>query len=105
MKQVLVKDGGVLVQEVPSPCVSPRNVLVRVEYSCISVGTEMTGVQNSGLPLYRRALKQPEHVKKVLGLMRDQGIRRTLNRVLGTLTAGLPTGYSAAGTILAIGSE
>jgi len=65
----------------------------------------MAGVQNSGLPLYRRALKQPEHVKKVIELMRDQGIKRTWDRVMGKLAAGVPTGYSAAGEVVEIGSE
>ncbi|MGA3024382.1 MAG: bi-domain-containing oxidoreductase [Bryobacteraceae bacterium] len=59
----------------------------------------------SGLPLYRRALKQPEHVRHALEMMRDQGVKRTLDRVLGKLAAGSPTGYSAAGTVIATGEE
>jgi predicted dehydrogenase/threonine dehydrogenase-like Zn-dependent dehydrogenase len=105
MKQVVIQGGGVLVQDVPAPCVSPKNILVRVKHSCISVGTEMAGVANSGLPIYRRALKQPEHAKKVLDMMRDQGVKRTLDRVLGKLAAGLPTGYSAAGEVVEVGCE
>lgn len=105
MKQVLVQGGSVVVQQVPAPGVSPKNILVRVHHSCISVGTEMAGVQNSGLPLYRRALKQPEHVKKVIDVMRDQGVKRTWDRVMGKLAAGLPTGYSAAGEVIEVGSE
>src|SRR6185503_20514268 len=105
MKQVLVRGGSVLVQEVPAPLVSPRNVLVRVRHSCVSAGTEMAGVRMSGLPLYRRALKQPEHVKRVLEMMRDQGIKQTLNRVMGILDAGMPTGYSAAGRVIEVGGD
>lgn len=104
MKQVLIQDGAVVVQDVPAPQVGPKNVLVKIEHSCISAGTEMASVHLSGLPLYRRALKQPEHVKRVLELMRDQGVKHTLNRVLGKLQAGAPTGYSAAGKILEVGS-
>lgn len=105
MKQVLVRGGSVMVQEVPAPSVSPRNILVRVHHSCISAGTEMAGVKMSGLPLYRRALKQPHHVKRVLQMMRDQGIKRVYDRVTGQLDAGLPTGYSAAGEVIAIGEQ
>jgi len=82
MKQALVKAGAVMVQEVPAPQVSPKNVLVRVRHSCVSVGTELAGLNNSGLPLYRRALKQREHAKRIFGMMRDQGVKRTLDRVL-----------------------
>lgn len=105
MKQVLIKGGGVEVREVPSPRVGPRNVLVRVAHSCISAGTEMAGVQMSGLPLYRRALKQPENVKRVFEMMRDQGVKRTLDRVRGKLAAGSATGYSAAGIVIDAGCE
>jgi predicted dehydrogenase/threonine dehydrogenase-like Zn-dependent dehydrogenase len=105
VKQLLVRSGNVFLQEVPAPVVGPKNVLVRVERSCISVGTEMAGIKMSGLPLYRRALKQPHHVKRVVQLMRDQGIGRIYKQVTGKLNAGLPTGYSAAGTVVAVGSE
>jgi predicted dehydrogenase/threonine dehydrogenase-like Zn-dependent dehydrogenase len=105
VKQLLVKGGKVLLKEVPAPMAGPKNVLVRVERSCISVGTEMAGIKMSGLPLYRRALKQPHHVKRVFELMRDQGVARVYKQVMGKLDAGLPTGYSAAGTVVAVGSE
>ncbi len=105
MKQVLAKGGSVVVEQVPAPHAGPKNVLVRVAWSCVSVGTEMAGVRLSGMPLYRRALKQPEHVRRVLELMRDQGIKRTWDRVTGKLAAGTPLGYSAAGIVIAVGSE
>jgi len=105
VKQLLVRSGNVFLQEVPAPVAGPKNVLVRVERSCVSVGTEIAGVKMSGLPLYRRALKQPHHVKRVIQLMRDQGVARVYKQVKGKLDAGLPTGYSAAGTVVAVGSE
>ena len=49
--------------------------------------------------------KQPEHVGKVMEMMRTQGVGRTLDRVMGKLAAGSPTGYSAAGQIIATGEE
>ena len=104
MKQVLVKSGGVVVEEVAAPFVSPKRILVSVKYSCISAGTELASVQMSGLPLYRRALKQPEHARRVLGMMKDQGIKRTFDRIAGKLSAGIPTGYSAAGQVISVGS-
>jgi predicted dehydrogenase/threonine dehydrogenase-like Zn-dependent dehydrogenase len=101
----LVRSGKVFLQNVPAPVVDPKNVLVRVERSCVSVGTEMAGIKMSALPLYRRALKQPHHVKKALQMMKDQGFSRVYKTIRGKLDAGLPTGYSAAGTVVAIGSE
>ncbi len=105
MKQVLVKDGSVVVQEVPMPTVGRRNILVRVAHSCVSVGTELAGVRMSGLPLYRRALRQPENVRKVLDMVKDQGLSRTIDRVRGKLSSGVPTGYSASGVVIAVGED
>jgi predicted dehydrogenase len=105
MKQLLVRGGGVIIEVVPAPAASPRSIVVRVAHSCVSVGTETTSVRMSGMPLYRRALKQPQHVKRVLQIAKDQGLVRTVQRVRGQLAAGLPTGYSAAGVVTQIGDD
>lgn len=68
MKQVLIRHGGVSVEEVPDPQVSAGQLLVRNVRSCISVGTEMSGVKTSNMPLWKRALKQPENVKKFMNV-------------------------------------
>lgn len=104
MKQVLIKQGRAEVQEVPEPQVEPGTVLVRVDHSCISIGTELSGMKTSGLPLWKRALKQPENVKKVLSMVPSLGLARTRSLVEGKLSAGSPTGYSASGIILEVGA-
>lgn len=103
MKQLLVRKGQVLVSDVPAPSVGARNLLVRVEHSCVSVGTEVSGIKMSSLPLWKRALKQPHHAKRVLQMIRDQGAKRVIGRITGMLNAGTPTGYSAAGVVVAVG--
>lgn len=105
MKQVLIRGGAAVVEDVPAPRASRGAILVQVHYSCISVGTELASVRSSGLPLYRRALQQPHNVNRVLEMVRDQGVRRTIDRVSGKLAAGAPTGYSAAGMVVAVGEE
>ena len=105
VKQVLVKGGGVIVRDVPAPTVGSKNVLVQVRHSCVSAGTEMSSVRMSGLPLYRRALKQPHYVTRALRMMADTGVQRTVSLIKGRLDAGLPIGYSAAGEIIEIGTE
>jgi|LSQX01.3.fsa_nt_gb hypothetical protein len=46
MKQVLVRKGRVMVEDVPAPLVGMGNVLVEVAYSLISTGTEVEGVSS-----------------------------------------------------------
>jgi predicted dehydrogenase/threonine dehydrogenase-like Zn-dependent dehydrogenase len=103
LKQVLIRQGQVVVEEIPSPRVEPGTILVCVDHSCISIGTEMSGIKASATPLWRRALEQPEKVKKVLHLVATEGFSKTRNMIEGKLSTGNPTGYSAAGTVLEIG--
>jgi predicted dehydrogenase/threonine dehydrogenase-like Zn-dependent dehydrogenase len=103
LKQVLVQRGDVIVEDVPAPIAGPGTVLVRVDHSCISIGTEMSGVKSSGTPLWKQALKQPDAVRKVLQMAVNQGIGTARSIVQGALSAARPTGYSAAGVVLETG--
>ncbi|PIK15121.1 Gfo/Idh/MocA family oxidoreductase [Halobacteriovorax sp. JY17] len=104
MKQVVIKGGGAVVEKVPTPQLEAGTVLVEVQASCISIGTEMSGVKTSALPLWKRAMRQPENVKKVFESVAQQGMNRTMSLVKGKLSAGNATGYSAAGKIVAVGA-
>jgi len=64
MKQVFIKSGKAIVDDVPAPLIDDDRILVEVAYSFISTGTELTGVQQSGKSLLKQALEQPEKVKK-----------------------------------------
>ncbi|RZB29742.1 MAG: hypothetical protein SRB1_02022 [Desulfobacteraceae bacterium Eth-SRB1] len=103
MKQVLIKQGQVILEDIPAPKVEAGKLLVQVQYSCISVGTEMSGVKASGIPLWKRALKQPEKVKKVVDIALSQGLRNTAGVVSRKVSTTQPTGYSAAGIVLEVG--
>lgn len=103
MKQVLVSGGKVHLENVPAPGVEPGTVLIQMDHSCISIGTEMSGVKSSGVPLWKRALRQPQHVKKVIDMLRTDGLSQTRKLVQERLSVELPTGYSGAGTVLAVG--
>ena len=103
MIQALIKKGRVLPVEVPAPVVSPGSVLIKVVNSCISAGTELSGVYGSGKSLIRRALEQPENVKKVLNMVRSEGVAMTYAKVMGKLQSGSPTGYSLSGIVIAAG--
>lgn len=105
MKQVLIRRGQVAVEEVPAPTVEPGTVLVRVVRSCISVGTELSGIRADAVPLWKRAIQDPSKVKKLVSSLSTQGVAATRSAVEGKLAAGSPTGYSAAGLVLAVGKD
>ena len=103
MKQVLIKQGQVVVEDIPAPQVQPGTVLVRVRYSSISTGTELSGIRESGEALWKRALRYPDKAKKAMRMVAERGISQTLNYARGKLAAGSPTGYSAAGVVVEVG--
>ncbi|MEM9684622.1 MAG: oxidoreductase, partial [Pseudomonadota bacterium] len=79
MKQVFIRNGEAVVEDVPAPRPEPGEVLVRVRRSCISVGTEMSGLQASDQPIWKRALKRPDKVIKALNMMATRGVTETMN--------------------------
>jgi threonine dehydrogenase-like Zn-dependent dehydrogenase len=104
VKQILTSADGIKVVDVPAPCIGDKTILVRVQHSCISVGTEIAGVKAAGEPLYRRALRQPEKVRRAIAMLHEKGIAATLDRIRSA-GAGVPLGYSAAGVVIACGTD
>ena len=103
MKQVMVTGGSITLADVPAPMVQPGCVLIRMDHSCISIGTEMSGVKATGRSLLQRALDQPENVRKVFHMARADGIGQTIRLVKERLLVELPTGYSGAGIVVELG--
>ncbi|HEX2964039.1 MAG TPA: hypothetical protein VHO43_19730 [Ignavibacteriales bacterium] len=105
MLQAVVKKGKVLAEKVPSPKVQKGSLLIKVINSCISAGTEMSGVAQSGKSLLKRVLDQPENVSKVLDMVKNEGVEKVLHKVKNKLDAGKPTGYSVSGVVVEIGEN
>ena len=89
----------------PAPQVDANRILVRVVNSCISVGTEMAGMTNSGKSLWQKAKEKPQNVKKVIDKLKTDGLAKTVNLVKSKLDVEMPVGYSAAGEVIAVGTN
>jgi predicted dehydrogenase/threonine dehydrogenase-like Zn-dependent dehydrogenase len=63
----------------------------------------MSGVKASGIPLWKRALKEPENVKKAVQMITKDGVLRARNEIRSRMGATRPSGYSAAGVVLEVG--
>ena len=103
MKQVFVQEGRIVVEETPAPCIEPGTVLVRSRYSCISAGTEKSGLTASAEPMWRRAVRRPDKVVRALRMAMNEGISYTRSVIEGKFIAGNPTGYSCAGVVIQVG--
>jgi predicted dehydrogenase/threonine dehydrogenase-like Zn-dependent dehydrogenase len=105
LKQVFIKNGAAVVEDVPAPAAEPGEVLVRVASSCISVGTEMSGVQAASEPIWKRAARRPDKVLKAINMLFTRGVDETVNIVRGQIGSGSILGYSAAGTVVGVGAS
>ena len=75
MKQVLLKRGSIYTADVAAPLPGKDMVLVKTAFSCISAGTEMSGVQQSGEGLVTQAIKHPEYVQMGLEMLKQRASR------------------------------
>lgn len=103
MKQVLLRPDGIVVEEVPAPLCLPGTVLVRVDHSCISPGTELAGVRGAAVPLWRRAVSHPAKLRRALEVAAGEGVSGIRRVARSRRMAVHPVGYSAAGVVLEVG--
>ncbi|MFM7775094.1 MAG: bi-domain-containing oxidoreductase [Candidatus Kapaibacterium sp.] len=102
MFQVLqhLQSGELSIEELPAPGCKPGGVLVRTCASLISAGTERTSVQSAQSSLIDRARKQPDQVRQVFEMMKKDGVKTTVQKVLSKLDSYKTLGYSAAGVVI-----
>jgi predicted dehydrogenase/threonine dehydrogenase-like Zn-dependent dehydrogenase len=105
MKQLVFKQGKVVVEEVPTPGCGVDQILVENLFSLISSGTELSSLNFSGQPLPLKVLKYPTKLAKGLKLVKDQGISNAYKIVTGMLQAGVTPGYSCCGRVIKAGKN
>jgi polar amino acid transport system substrate-binding protein len=105
MKQVFFDGKGkLLVQDIPAPGAPANGALVRVYASLISSGTEMMAAAGGG-SLVRKALEQPQLIKRAFQLALREGIRFTAGQVQDISESWAPVGYSSAGVVVEPGRD
>ncbi|MGD9932407.1 MAG: theronine dehydrogenase, partial [Dehalococcoidia bacterium] len=107
MKQVIQDNRArkLRVVEGPPPQLEPGGILVAVDYSLISSGTEKAKAQLAGQNLAAKAMARPDLVRQVRENARSEGGAGTYRTVQNRLAAPGLLGYSAAGKVIAVGRE
>lgn len=105
MKQLFLKNGSAYIENIPEPTISEDQVLIKNFYTAISAGTEMSGLNSTSVPLWKRAIQQPQNVSKAIDMFVNQGLQTTMATIQGKLAAGQPSGYSAVGEVISVGKN
>jgi predicted dehydrogenase/threonine dehydrogenase-like Zn-dependent dehydrogenase len=118
MKQVITSSKSIDVIDVPSSLIEKGTVLVEVDYSFISTGTELMALrslglnqtENNGGAISRRISESKELIRKVVNYLHDKGIRKTVERVFVRLSDDdvtidrlITLGYSCSGRVVSVG--
>jgi predicted dehydrogenase/threonine dehydrogenase-like Zn-dependent dehydrogenase len=105
MKQIAqnYKTGELVLLDVPAPATKAGGVLVRSDYSLVSMGTEAMKIRESKLSLIGKARARPDQVKKVMQSVSQHGATATYKKVINRLDSYTPLGYSLSGVVVEVG--
>ena len=106
MRQLFLEKGKLLLQNVNVPLVGDGEILVKVHYSFISSGTELSTMNASGKSIFKKATSNlSENINKVFGAVKDNGVSGAAALIRSKLNQLLPLGYSCSGRVIAIGKN
>lgn len=94
------KDGRLEVADLPVPQCPTGGVLIKTKFSLISAGTERTSVETTQSNLVARARKQPEQVRQLINMIKRDGLKTTIGKVINKLESYKSLGYSVSGIVV-----
>lgn len=105
MKQVVFKKGAALVVDIKPTPVQRGTIIVQLKASCISPGTEISGLSSSGKSLIEKAKAHPDKLKNALDRMRVDGVFSVVQKALDNQGKETTSGYSAAGLVVDVAAD
>jgi len=99
-----IRDGKLSLARVPDPLAQPGELLIANCASVISAGTEKMVMDLAKKSLLGKARERPDHVRRVLEKVRNEGLLTTIRQVREKLDSPMTMGYSSAGIVLACGA-
>ncbi len=105
MKQILIRNGEADLVEVPIPSMNNNEILVKLHYSSLSPGTELTSIGSTADSLLVKAIKNPQKILTALKIIKKNGINYTSEIIKQRSFDYNPIGYSASGEIISLGTN
>jgi 2-desacetyl-2-hydroxyethyl bacteriochlorophyllide A dehydrogenase len=106
VKQVLQdpRSGRLHLANVGRPALEGDRLLVRNEFSALSIGTERQMLDFGRKSLLGKARSRPDLAAKVLATARTEGVGEAFRQAIGRLNTYVPLGYSSAGVVVDTGA-
>ena len=78
MKKILqdLKNGDIIIQDVPKPKIKNNHLIIKTNASLISIGTEKTLLSFGRSNYLDKARQQPEKVQQVINKIRVDGLKK-----------------------------
>ena len=107
MKQVLqdLQNGAVVVAETPEPSPARGRLLVRVQASLLSAGTESAQVAKARQSLLDKVREKPELLRKGIEEFKERGLSGIKEKLASKYEGFSELGYSCAGVVVHAGVE
>ncbi len=99
-----IRKGELRIGDVPAPQVTDGALLIQVQNSAVSAGTERMVVDFSEKNLLQKARARPDLVRQTVEKARKEGLLATFDAVQNRLAQPLALGYSCAGTVVEVGA-
>lgn len=107
MKQVIqnYQSGRVTLEDVPVPVCVPGTLIVKNHASLLSLGTERSIIELGKKSIIGKAQARPDLVRRFFEKSKQEGLGKTVQEAFDRLNMSIPLGYSAAGTVVEVGSN
>ena len=102
MKQLFqsLSDGNIDLIEIPVPCISDGEILVRSHRSLISTGTEKMLIDFGKSNFINKIKSQPDKVQEVISKVKNDGLLSTYEAVKHKLDEPFSLGYCSSGEVI-----
>ena len=79
--------------------------MIKTRKTLVSIGTEKNTVLGTKDSLISRVRKQPEKLIKVYDLIKENGLKDSLEKISNQFDQTFPLGYCNAGVVVKIGED
>ena len=104
MRQVLLKEGRAVIEDVPAPQAGPGRLLVRTAFSVLSAGTERAALHAGGAATILDRIGDPSTLRRALDVLTTEGPGAIVDRIRKSREPHVVApGYAASGLVQAAG--